>query len=84
MSDLDPLDPRLVQAAVESGLAEELDDDDVLLSFYTVRLLKWGWAGTKSPAERRYITLARRALGRKPPGRVVDSSLVTGAKAQRQ
>ncbi len=64
MPRYDPDDPRLIQAAEESGLAAEYANDPVLLRFYMVKLLKFGWAGQKTETEHRYTSLARRAMGK--------------------
>lgn len=60
----DPDDPRLIQAAEESGLAAEYADDPALLRFYMRRLLTRGWAGQMTATESRYTSMARRACGK--------------------
>jgi hypothetical protein len=62
----DPNDPILIEAARESGLAAEYANDPILLRFYMRRLLVWRWAGVKSTTEARYVTLARKGLGKGP------------------
>jgi hypothetical protein len=52
------------QAAIESGLAQEYANDPALLAFYQRRLLKKGWAGTKTPTENKYVALVNKALGK--------------------
>ena len=52
------------QAAVDSGLAAEYAGDPALLEFYKRRLLKKGWAGTKTPAETQYVAQVHRAEGK--------------------
>jgi hypothetical protein len=64
VSDYNPDDPRLIQAAHESGLDKECDP--VLLRFYMVKLFQRNWAGVKTPEEKRYVVLARKALGKGP------------------
>jgi len=63
-ADYDINDPRIVKAAIDSGLAAEHANDPALLRFYMRKLLKSGWSGPRSPEEIKYTSAVRRAFGK--------------------
>ena len=54
----------MVAAAKGSGLSREHESDPTLRTFYMRKLLKRGWAGDRSPTERKYCSLVHRAEGK--------------------
>ena len=57
MLDYNANDPILIQAAKESGLSYEYQDDPDLLTFLMKRLPRRGWAGIPTATESKYSAL---------------------------
>lgn len=81
--DYDIDDPRIVNAAKDSGLTAEHANDPVLLRFYMRKLLKRGWGGQLSTEESKYATLVRRAFGKGMSEERIEAFRKRRAEAQR-